>query len=65
MYNIVVHFANGKKFSPDTRLKFSQGTQSRNIDLPGEARRVTKIDFYYSSSSPKKGKAKLHVFGKK
>jgi len=65
MYNIVVHFANGKKFSPDTRLKFSQGSNSRDIDLPGDARRVTKITFLYSSSSKKKGKAKIHVFGKK
>ena len=62
VYNVVVHFGNGIKFSPDTRMKFDATTTSRKIDLPGKARRVTKIDFYYKSNS--KG-TKVHVFGKK
>ena len=61
VYDIVVHFGNGEKFSPKTRLKFGAKSKSRNIDLPGKSRRVLKIDFYYKSNSRD---AKLHVFGK-
>ena len=61
VYDIVVHFGNGEKFSPKTRLKFGAKSKSRNIDLPGKSRRVLKIDFYYKSNSKD---AKLHVFGK-
>ena len=61
VFDVVVHFANGKTFSPATRFQFNEATKSRNIDLPGEARRVTKIDFYYKSNSVG---TKIHVFGK-
>ena len=61
VYDIVVHFGNGEKFSPKTRLKFGKESKSRNIDLPGKSRRVLKIDFYYKSNSKD---AKIHVFGK-
>ena len=61
VYDIVVHFGNGEKYSPKTRLKFGANSKSRNIDLPGKSRRVLKIDFYYKSKN--KG-AKIHVYGK-
>ena len=47
LYDIVVHFENGNKFSPDTRVSFTNNSLSRDIDLPGEARAIEKIKFIY------------------
>ncbi|MCC6621070.1 MAG: hypothetical protein IT385_07430 [Deltaproteobacteria bacterium] len=63
MFNVVVHFGNGEKFSPDTRWNFDQGSRSRVIDLPGEARFVKKVDFYYRSKI-KKGRATINLYGR-
>ncbi|KAF0245262.1 MAG: hypothetical protein FD180_1809 [Planctomycetota bacterium] len=63
MWNIRVTFGDGTNHSPDTRLEFRQGSMSRTIDLPGEARVIRKIEFLYKSEF-KKGKATLHVFGR-
>jgi hypothetical protein len=63
MYDIVVTFGDGSKFSPETRFHFDQGTRSRVIDLPGAARFIRKVDFYYRSTL-KKGRAMLTLFGR-
>jgi hypothetical protein len=63
MYNIVVHFANGERYSPDTKLVFSKGSASRVIDLPGEGRRIREIVFHYGNL-PRGGRAHVQVFGR-
>ncbi len=63
MWNIRVVFGDGNDFSPDTRIEFRQGSMSRTIDLPGEARVIRKIEFWYKSEF-KKGRATVHVFGR-
>jgi hypothetical protein len=63
MYDIVVTFANGEKFSPATRYTFDQGTRSRVIDLPGDARFIRKVDFYYRSKL-RKGRANVVLHGR-
>ncbi len=63
LYNVRVVFANGEAFSPDTRLEFRQGSQSRAIDLPGEARAISRIEFWYRSRV-RRGHATLRVFGR-
>ena len=63
MYNIKVTFQNDETWSPDTRYEFKQGSMSRTIDLPGTARNIRKIEFWYRSEF-KKGRATIHVFGR-
>ncbi|MEK7469823.1 MAG: hypothetical protein AAB074_20840 [Planctomycetota bacterium] len=63
MWNIRIVFGDGSDHSPDTRIEFRQGSMSRTIDLPGEARVIRKIEFWYKSEL-KKGKATIHVFGR-
>ena len=64
MWNIKVTFGNDDSYSPDTRLEFAEGSRSRQIDLPGEARVIKKIEFAYKSRISE-GKATVQVFGKR
>jgi hypothetical protein len=67
MFDVKITFANGETFSPATRLLFSAGTMSRVIDLPGDARIIRRIDFFYRSVGGPLGagatptKATVHV----
>ncbi len=63
MYDVVVTFGNGERFSPETRWRFNQGTRSRVIDLPGEARFIKTVSFLYKSKL-RKGRATLTLFGR-
>jgi len=63
MSNVVVHFANGGTFSPETRLVFRKGEASRVIDLPGAARNITKVVFRYGNL-PRGGRARVSLHGK-
>ena len=63
MYNVVVTFGDGSKFSPETRFNFDQGSRSRTIDLPGNARFIRKVEFYYRSKVAK-GHARLRLWGR-
>ena len=71
MFNVKVTFGNGETFSPATRLLFSDGTMSRVIDLPGNARVIRRIDFYYRSlAGPLAAgvvptKATVHVYARR
>src|SRR5882762_6369037 len=63
MYNIRITFGNGDTWSPDTRVLFRQGSWSRLIDLPGPARVIGKIEFWYRSRL-RRGQATVRVFGR-
>jgi hypothetical protein len=70
MFNVKVTFANGETFSPATRLLFSEGTMSRVIDLPGSARVIRRIDFFYRTTGglharTLPAKATVHVYGRR
>ena len=64
MWNVKVTFGNGEDFSPDTRTEFKDGTRSRQIDLPGEARVIKNVSFAYRSTL-KEGRATVQLFGKR
>ncbi len=64
MYNIRVVFGNGDSFSPETRVEFRQGSWSRTIDLPGDARIIRRIEFWYRSEL-KRGRAVVRVYGRR
>jgi hypothetical protein len=63
MSNVVIFFANGETFSPDTRLVFGKGTQSRVIDLPGASRVIQKVRFRYGNL-PGGGRATVALFAR-
>ncbi len=63
MFNVKITFANGETFWPATRLLFSQGTMSRVIDLPGDARVIRRIDFFYRSMGGPR--ATIHVYARR
>jgi hypothetical protein len=66
MFDVKVTFRNGETFSPATRLYFREGTRSRVIDLPGAARLIRRIDFFYRSAPfGAQGRAIVHVYGRK
>jgi len=64
MYNIKVTFGNGETWSPNTRLNFDRGSWSRTMDLPGPARIIRRIDFWYRSRL-RRGTATVRVFGQR
>lgn len=66
MFNVKIVFGDGETFSPATRLYFKEGSRSCVIDLPGRARIIRRIDFFYKSvPGGGQGKAVVHVFGRK
>ena len=49
IFDMVVTFGNGERFEPRTRLVFGRDSTSRNIDLPGGARVIRRVDFRYGN----------------
>jgi hypothetical protein len=62
MFDVVVTFGDGDRFSPPTRLVFDNNTRSRVIDLPGGDRLIRRIDFRYGNL-PGGGRAHVTVSG--
>lgn len=62
MKDVVVHFTDGTRFSPTTRLVFQEGSTSNTVDLPGGRRAIESVNFRYSDSSGT-GRAVVEVWG--
>ena len=62
--NMVVTFRDGTSFSPQMRSTFEEGTESRAIDLPGEARRIQRIDLASRSTNKREGRATILIYGR-
>ena len=62
LFDVVIKFGNGEKYSPTTRLTFKEGSRTGVIDLPGDQRFIKSIDFKYGNL-PGSGKARLRVYG--
>jgi hypothetical protein len=65
MHDMEIYFENGEKQNVNLRQNFSQGSWSRVIDLPGNNRRIKKIEFVYDTKNAGRGKARVAVWGKK
>lgn len=63
LFDVQVVFADGTSFSPGTRLVFGQGAWSRDIDLPGGARAIRRVEFRYGNL-PGGGKAQLELWAR-
>jgi hypothetical protein len=49
LFDMVVTFGNGERWEGHTRLVFGPDSTSRNIDLPGGARFIKRVDFRYGN----------------
>ena len=49
IFDMVVTFGNGERWEPRTRLVFNADSTTRNIDLPGNARYIKRVDFRYGN----------------
>ena len=63
MYDMVIVFGNGQRFSPPLKHIFKNGARSRAIDLPGHRRNIRKVQFKYGNL-PGTGRAKVAIYGK-
>ena len=62
MFDVVVVFGNGEKFSPNLRHTFRNGSRSRAVNLPGHRRNIRRVIFKYGNFSARKS-AKVTVWG--
>ena len=61
MNDVVVHFADGSDFSPQTRHIFAANTRSHVIDLPGSWREIRSVEFRYGNL-PGGGRAQAELW---
>jgi hypothetical protein len=61
MNDVVVHFADGSEFSPQTRHVFAANTRSHVIDLPGNRRSISSVEFRYGNL-PGGGRAQAELW---
>lgn len=61
---MVVTFGNNQTFTPKIRHRFTEGTGTHVIDLPGERRTIKRIAFNYKSISRREGKGTLEVLAR-
>ena len=64
MEDIVVTFGDGSTFSPKTKLRFQEGSQTRNIDLPGNKREIRHVEFTFRSLKEKRGEATVKLYAR-
>ena len=66
MFDVRITFGDGATFSPPTRFSFKGKARSRVIALPGAARVIRWINFYYGSAlGGAQGKATIHVYARR
>lgn len=65
MYDMDIFFENGDKQNVGLKENFAQGSWSRVIDLPGNIRRIKKIEFVYDTKNVGRGKARIAIWGKR
>ena len=61
MFDLVVTFGDGTRFSPPTRHVFSANTRSHVIDLPGSDRVIRTVEFRYGNL-PGGGRAQAELW---
>ena len=64
IFDMVVTMVNDETFKPKVRHKFTEGSGSQVIDLPGERRAIKRIDFSYKSINRREGKGTVQVLAR-
>jgi hypothetical protein len=63
MYSMKIYFDNGGTQDVSLRFRFTQGSESRVIDLDGGLRHLSKIEFTYETKGFLRGKSRVAVWG--
>ena len=63
LFDVTVTFGDSQTFSPGTRFVFAEDTATREIDLPGAARVIRRVDFHYANL-PGGGRAQLELWAR-
>ncbi|WP_252177275.1 hypothetical protein [Endozoicomonas sp. 4G] len=61
---VIVHYENGQNREVAIRSKVKKGGSSRVIDLPGKARAIEKVKFYYDTEGTGRAQASVLLLGK-
>ncbi|MEZ5894157.1 MAG: DUF2541 family protein [Parvularculaceae bacterium] len=61
-YDLDVNYANGGHQDVNIRSRINPGDCTRNIDLTGDDRNITKIVLKYEETSRRRARAKVRVF---
>ena len=64
MFTMKIHFDNGTVQDVELRNRFTQGSESRVIDLTGGLRHLSKIEFWYETKGFLRGKSRVAVWGR-
>jgi hypothetical protein len=64
MHKMEVHFGNGEKQEIAIREDIQKGGESRVIDLKGNRRVITKVDFWYDTKGLINDKAVVELWGR-
>jgi hypothetical protein len=66
LFDVMITFADGKTFSPGGRFSFTGNSRSRVIALPGGARAIRWINFFYRRlPDGRPDKAIVHAYGRR
>jgi hypothetical protein len=63
LYELVVAFGDGGRYSPGTKLLYRSGSGSRSLNLPGGDRAIRSVSFRYGSV-PRGGAPRLRLYGR-
>ena len=64
MFTMKIHFDNGATQDVELRNRYTQGSESRVIDLNGGLRHLSKIEFWYETRGFARGKSRVAVWGR-
>ena len=64
MEKMVVHFRNGQTEEIPLKNNFTDGGESRVIDLPGARRLIEKVVFWYEATSSDGNKPTVELWGR-
>ena len=62
---VVIHFANGGKQDLNIRRFIPAGGETKVLDLNGDDRVISKVDFFYKSNAQTASKGKVILYGKR
>lgn len=65
LFDVRITFADGTTFSPSGRFTFTGNSKGRVIALPGGARVVRWINFFYRHTTSGRGRATVHAYGRR
>jgi hypothetical protein len=62
---MIVHYGNGEEYNHPIRYKIDAGSETREIDLPGNNRIIKKVVFWYEKATWLGGTPVVTLWGKR